>query len=88
MLVRASRIAEQLTKEALLGRMALKAGSTVGKGILNQAGKHWKGVAGTGIVGASVLPEISQKVQQSKIGLQPGYLQAANAGLVPSMPAV
>lgn len=82
MLLRSSRVARHLTKEALVGSLALKAG----KGILGQAGKHWKGLAGAGLVGVTAGPQIAQGLKNAKTGLQPGYLQAANAGMVPHVP--
>lgn len=82
MLLRASRAAGQLTKEALVGRLAAKAG----KGLLGFTGKHWKGVGGTALVGATVAPEVSKGFQQSKVGLSPQWLAASNAGQVPSIP--
>lgn len=82
MLLRSSRAARHLTKEALVGRLAVGAG----KGLLGSAGKHWKGLAGAGLVGITAGPQIAQGLSNAKTGLQPGYLQAANAGMVPSVP--
>jgi len=82
MLLRSSRVAGQLTKEALLGKALVGAG----KGLLGFAGRHPMKVLGAGAVGASAAPEISKGLQQSKMGLRPQYLQAANEGLVPSVP--
>jgi len=82
MLLRSSRVAEQLTKEALLGRLALGAG----KKALSFAGKNPGKLLGTGLVAATAGPEIMKGVQQSKVGLNNDYLQASNAGLVPSVP--
>ena len=82
MLLRASRAAGQLTKEALVGRLALGAG----KGILGAVGRHPMGTLGVGAVGLTTEPEISKGFKRAKVGLQPQYLEAANAGLVPHTP--
>lgn len=82
MLLRASRAAGQLTKEAIVGSLAAKGA----KAILGSAGKHWKGIAGTSLVGLMVAPEISQGVQRSQVGLSKPWLRATNAGQVPSIP--
>lgn len=78
MLLRASRAAGQLTKEALVGPVTDK--------VLGTIGKHWKGIAGAGLVGATAAPEISQAAKRSRVGLTPQWLSAQNAGQVPSIP--
>jgi len=78
MLLRSSRVAYHLTKEALVGTLA--------KGVVRKAGQHWKGLAGASLVGVTAGPQIAQGLSNAKTGLQPGYLQAANAGMVPSVP--
>jgi hypothetical protein len=74
MLLRASRAAGQLTKEAIVG------------GILRAIGRHPMAALGTGAVGLTAAPEISKSLQRAKVGLHPQYLAAANAGMVPHVP--
>jgi hypothetical protein len=82
MLLRASRVAGQLAKEAALGGLAWKAG----KGMLGFAGKHWKGIGGTALVGASAAPELLAAKRQANVGLSAPWLRASNTGQVPSIP--
>lgn len=82
MLLRASRVSGQLIKEAALGSLAMKAG----KGLLGFAGKHWKGIGGTALVGSSVAPELSVAKKRATVGLSAPWLQASNMGQVPSTP--
>jgi hypothetical protein len=81
MLLRSSRVAGHLTKEALLAGIG-----RVAKGTLGFAGKHWKGLGGTAMVGTTVAPEIQKGVQKSSVGLSQPWLQASAAGMVPKVP--
>ena len=83
MLLRASRSAESLTKEALLGRLA---GSAL-RGAGRFAKKHWKGLLGTAVVGTAAAPMIAQGVQKSRVGMSTPYIQAQKYGLAPQMKA-
>jgi hypothetical protein len=82
MLLRSSRVAELLTKEALVG----KALQLAGKRTLGFAGRHWKGVAGTGLVAATAAPMVAQGARSSEIGLTQPWLQASNARAVAPVP--
>jgi len=82
MLLRSSRVAEKITKEAFVG----KALQLAGRKTLGFAGRHWKGLAGTGLVAATAAPIVSQGVRNSQAGLTQPWLQAANARAVPSIP--
>jgi hypothetical protein len=104
MLLRASRSAESLTKEALLGSLGRFAAG-VGRGLVKSpvksvglAGKmgrgmggfgrkHWKGLAGTALVGAVAAPAVAQSVRKARVGLSPQYIQAQKYGVVPRMRA-
>lgn len=86
MLLRSSRASGQLTKLAL--GIAGKALLGAGKKTLSFAGKHPGKILGGGLVAATTAPAISEGVRKSNTGLQPGYLQAANEGMVPSVPKV
>ena len=70
MLLRASKTAS-FVKEALLGKI-LK--------------KTWKPLAGVGATAALAGPEVANQVQKARVGLSQPYLEAARAGVVPSIP--
>lgn len=86
MLLQSSRASGRLTKLAL--GIAGKAAVGLGKKTLSWVGKNPGKVLGTGLVAATTAPAISDAVRKSNAGLQPGYLQAANEGMVPSVPKV
>lgn len=78
MLLRSSRAATALTKEAsIAGR--------VGKGVLGHFKKRWKGYLGTGLVGAAAAPAIAQGVQKGRLGTHPQYIQAQQMGMAPRL---
>lgn len=78
MLLRSSRAASRLTKEALVGAL-------IGKGVA-AVGRNSMKVLGGGVVASTAAPEINEGTQRAKLGLRPEYLEAANAGMVPSVP--
>lgn len=84
MLLRSSRVAEMLTKEALVG----KALQLAGRKTMGFAGRHWKGLAGAGLIAATAAPVVSHGVKSSEIGLTQPWLQASNARAVPSVPKI
>ena len=84
MLLRSSRAAGALTKAAFVG----KALQLAGKRTLGFAGRHWKGLAGAGVIAASAAPSISEGVRNSQVGLSQPWLNAANAGVVPQVPKI
>lgn len=80
MLLRCSRAAEQLTKEAgPVGRF-------VGKQLWKHKGPIAATAGGVALVGASVAPEIRDGIQRSNQGLTHEWLEASNAGAVPDIP--
>ena len=79
MLLRASRSAETLTKCGVG-----IAGTVISKG-LAAAGRNWKPILGTGVVGAAVGPQIAQSMQKGKMGTNPRYIQAQQAGMAPRL---
>lgn len=81
MLLRASRTASQLTKEAIVGGVV-----GAGKKILGVIGRHPWASLGVGATGIMAAPEVSRTVQRSNVGLSRPWLQAANAGQVPHVP--
>lgn len=86
MLLRSSRSAERLTKEAgLIGRALIGAGKGIGKKLFSKKGLTLAG--GAGMVGMTAAPMIQQGVQKSRVGLTPQYIQAQKYGLVPRMRA-
>ncbi len=108
MLLRASRSAEHLTKEAIIG-MGLRAAGRfaagigrgltkspvksvgfsgkLGRGIGGTARRHWKPLAGAGLVGVMAGPTIARNFRQGQVGVNPGYIQAQQRGYAPAMRA-
>jgi len=82
MLLRSSRVAGHMTKEALVGKAV---GNLAAKGLAAVGRNPMKVLGGAMVVGATA-PTVSKAVHRATTGLQPQYLEAANAGFVPSVP--